>query len=176
MTYDAREARRSVEEPRSSAWHDWPGGPLVPAPPPDGGAAGHRWRRALLGATVAALIAAALWPRSAPVTDRRTGGAGLWNVELASSGARPVTALVFGEEAGVHLVRLPAAGATEEERRRIPVRLARGDVYMVSLGRPGLDVRSASPPGTPPMRFTARARFVKLFRDQRGTGVRTGWW
>ena len=91
-----------------------------------------------------------------------------------SAGSRPVTALVFGEEAGVHLVTVPAADGSAEPRR-LPTRLAAGDVYMVSLGWDDLSVASASPKGSEPMRFGAQGRFVKLFKDGRQTGIRT-WW
>ena len=183
MREDDRGTLHSSERERSRSWFEWPGGVPVHVRVPSGTTPYHdatprRSRRMIALSVIAgALLAAALlWPQSTPVaTPAATAGA-RWNVDLASAGVRPVTALVFGVEAGVHLVRVPAAGASEEERRRVPARLAAGDVYMVSLGREALSVHSTSPTGSAPMAFTARARFVRLYHTPRATGIRTGWW
>lgn len=140
---------------------------------PIGGTSRRLWRAAFCAGT-AFCLASALWTRT-PVVATSRDVAATWNVELSSAGAHPVTALVFGKEAGVHLVSIPGTDATPEERRRIPARLAAGNVYMVSLGRSDLHVHTASPPGTPPMAFAAQARFVQLFKSKGGTGIRTSW-
>jgi hypothetical protein len=155
---------------------DWVNGSALPSSRRQTATAARRpWRwLAIVCAGTAACLAVAFWPRA--VTDKTPPrGAAIWNVELSSSGTSPVTALVFGEEAGVHLVRIPGADATAEERRRIPARLGAGNVYMVSLGRSGLDVRTTSPPGDSPMSFSAQARFVTLFKSRTATGIRTSW-
>jgi hypothetical protein len=134
--------------------------------------------RALRGAAAAGVLAAVIsggmfftkgsTAPTPPVAPR-------WEVDVASAGTRPVRALVFGSEAGVHLVRVPPAGASPSERRTIITRVALGDVYMVSLGRSPLAVRTESPPSIRGMSFTATARFVKLYQRPDATGIRTGW-
>jgi hypothetical protein len=152
------------------------GGALVP-PPQTPIARTTRFRSALVGMslllTVGIVAAFAWWTRS---TTEPIGSAAQWDLQLASAGAQPVTALVFGREAGIHLVQLPAAGGSAELRRSIPVRLGQGSVYMVSLGRERLGISAASPPGAAPMQFVADGRFVKLLQTPEITGVRTGWW
>jgi hypothetical protein len=177
LVRDDRALRDAVRDgPASTIGDQWPeAGPLAHVPQPEPAGAVRRRRRWLTG--LAAILAlGALWVRSTDVNARASGDNGLWNIELASNGARPVTALVFGQDAGVHLVRVPVAGSAPDERSRIPVRLARGNVYLMSLGRDGLDVSTASPPGAPPVAFTAHARFVKLVKSPRATGIQTGWW
>jgi hypothetical protein len=165
--------RTDYEAPPSRQWIDKPSAssPLLHSQR----AKGHRrfWRAVLYVGT-AICLSLAYWPRATASSPPASAGAS-WNVELTSTGAKPVTALVFGREAGVHLVRIPDASATPEERRRVPARLAAGDVYMVSLGWSQLDVHTSSPKGTAPMTFGAQARFVRLFKDTRGTGIRTSW-
>jgi hypothetical protein len=131
--------------------------------------------RGVMLVTVATLIGVAVWPRSRPTSQHGAAAASYWNLELSSAGTKPVTALVFGDEAGVHLVQLPGSGASAEERQRVPVRLGSGDVYMMSMGWSGLDVRTSSPAGSAPMSFGAQARFVKLFKSANGTGIQTSW-
>lgn len=131
------------------------------------------WRTVLLASATLAL-AVALWPR-ASTANRHSDVAPRWNVELSSTSRHPVTALVFGREAGLHFVSVPGTDASGEERRRIPARLGAGDVYMMSLGWSPLQVHTSSPRGTAPMSFSARARFVTLFVEPRGTGIRTSW-
>lgn len=140
----------------------------------EGGNRSRRLRRNALLATAVLGLAVAFWPRSS-IATLPAGAAPRWNVELSSTGRHPVTALVFGKEAGVHLVSVPGTDATADERRRIPARLGNGDVYMVSLGWSPLEVHATSPRGTAPMSFAAQARFVRLFAEQRGTGISTSW-
>jgi hypothetical protein len=171
-----REVRHASDPGRSTTWFEWPGGVPIHLPGPTAVNPLRSRRLLVLGLIAGALLAALLWRRSSPVSAPITAVGARWNVDLASAGGRPVTALVFGREAGVHVVRVPAAGASEEEQRRVSARLANGDVYMVSLGREVLSVHSKSPAGTAPMAFTARARFVKLYHTPQATGIRTGWW
>lgn len=174
---DDREPRDAVRDGQTSNnWDQWPPpGPLAPVPQPEPARPGHH-RRWWLMAAATTLGLGALWVRWTDVNPRASANGALWNIELASNGARPVTALVFGQDAGVHLVRVPVVGSAPDERSRVPVRLARGDVYMVSLGRDGLDVSTTSPPDAPRMAFTAHARFVKLVNSPGATSIRTGWW
>lgn len=144
--------------------------PLATAPPVR--SSSRRWR---FLARVMAGLAATAWPRGSKPTAV-TRPAPEWNVELSSAGSAPVIALVYGQEAGVHVVRIPGSEAAAGERRRIAARLARGDVYMVSLGARGLQVHTQGPPGSNVVSMSATARFVKLSERAEGTGIRTGWW
>jgi hypothetical protein len=177
LVHDDRDPRDAVrDDPTWNNWDQWPpASPLAPVPKPEPARSALRRYWWLTGAA-AILALGALWMRWTDVNSRTSGDSTLWNIELASNGTRPVTALVFGQDAGIHLVRVPVAGSAPDERGRIPVRLARGNVYLMSLGRDGLDVSTASPPGSPPMAFTAHARFVKLVKSPRATGIQTGWW
>jgi hypothetical protein len=176
MLENDRDRETTVRDDSASTFRDyWPGGALAPqSRQAIATARRRRWTlvssSALLGVS---LIAGALWTRGSTAA---TSSVAQWDLQLASGGAQPVTALVFGHEAGIHLVQLPAAGGAAELRRSIPVRLGQGDVYMVSLGRNRLEISAASPPGSVPMRFAAEGRFVKLVHTSEATGVRTGWW
>ncbi|MEP6999865.1 MAG: hypothetical protein ABI969_05270 [bacterium] len=119
---------------------------------------------------VAVLLA---WPVASET--RANAGTGAWDLELAADGSEPVTALVFGEETGIHLMTLPPSSANAPAARHLPVRVGVDDIHMISFGRAGLRVHTKSPPGGPPMSFSAQARVVTLFSNARGTGVRTGW-
>ena len=87
------------------------------------GRAGVRtlWRPALwiLG-TVAVLVA---WPPSS--AGRATSTRATWDLEITADGDQPVTALVYGEGSGIHLLTVPAAGATAAERGHLPTLVAR---------------------------------------------------
>lgn len=124
---------------------------------------------------LAALIAAGYLAASAGGSHPIPATAANWDIEIASAGAHPVTAIVYGREAGLHIVRVPAASAPADERRRVAARLGAGDVYLVSLGRDPLAVETAAPAGAPPMRLGARSRFVKLSQHGGRTSVQTGW-
>ena len=150
--------------PRSSA---------IPVAPAIG--SGLRRRLLTLAAIIAALGAAAYLAAAAARSDPTPATAASWDIEIASAGAHPVTAFVYGREAGLHLVRVPAASAPAAERRRVAARLGAGDVYLVSLGADPLTVETAAPAGAPPMRLGARSRFVTLSQKGGRTSVRTGW-
>jgi hypothetical protein len=120
--------------------------------------------------TAAVLLA---WPT--PSTRRAVGTRSTWDLEITADGDQPVTALVYGEGSGIHLLTAPAAGADAAEREHLPIRLATGDVHMISLGRNGLRVRAIAPVGGPLISATAQARSITLFSNAKGSGVRTGW-
>ena len=129
------------------------------------------WRPAvwILG-TVAVLLA---WPHAS--ARRATGPQSTWDLEITADGDQSVTALVFGEGSGVHLINVPGAGADVSERRHLPIRPATGDVHVISLGRNGLSVRTYAPPGGPLISASARARSITVVSDAKGSGIRTGW-
>jgi hypothetical protein len=176
MLENDRDRKTTVRDDSASTFRDyWPGGALA-TQSRRAIARARRRRWTLVGSSVllsVALIAGALWTRGSTAA---TSSAAQWDLQLASGGAQPVTALVFGQEAGIHLVQVPASGGSAELRRSIPVRLGQGNVYMVSLGRDRLEISAASPRGAVPMRFAAEGRFVKLVHTSGATGVRTGWW
>jgi hypothetical protein len=120
--------------------------------------------------TVAVLLA---WPT--PSTRRAASTRSAWDLEITADGDQPVTALVYGEGNGIHLLTVPAAGADVAERGHLPIRPATGDVHMISLGRHGLSVRTTAPAGGPLISATAHARAITLFSNAKGSGVRTGW-
>ena len=98
-----------------------------------------------------------------------------WDLEITADGDQSVTALVYENGSGVHLITVPGAGADESERRHLPIRPARGDVHMISLGWNGLSVRTSAPPGGPLISASARARSITLVSDAEGSRIRTGW-
>ena len=51
-------------------------------------------------------------------------------------GDRPVTALIYGDEVGVQLVRVSAASEGRSAPRLIPARLAKGEIHILSLNLP----------------------------------------
>jgi hypothetical protein len=110
-----------------------------------------------------------------PLDSPGSSPAPTWSVEMTTTGDRAVTALVYGREAGIHLVRVPAATAASSVARVIPARLAKGELHMVSLGLSTLRVRTASPAAVPRMSFMAESRVITAFQSRAGTGVRT-WW
>ena len=134
-----------------------------------------QWRWAMLFAAMLGIIVVGALATRAPNTPI-AGASPEWNIELSASGTEPVRALVFGEEAGIHLVSIPATGASIEDRRRVAARLAQGDVYLMSLGRSPLQVRTSGPPGVRGVTLSADARFVKLFQRPDRIGITTGWW
>ena len=134
--------------------------------------------RTIRSATLAVVVSfclagSSLWRHASRDVSAAKGGS--WSVELSAAGLEPVTALAYGREAGLHLVTVPGRDAPLEERRRLPVRLAAGNVYFVSLGRTGLTVHSESPSDSPRISLSAQSRFVTLFQSARVTGIATSW-
>jgi hypothetical protein len=176
---DRDESHGSYRERPAESWESPGYGPLVPSAAP-GLARPSRMsslrRSVFISAVSVALLVAMSWARSELFPGRAAAIAAPWDIDLTSAGAEPVTALVFGREAGVHLVRLPSGRDSRAVPRRVPASIGQGDVYMVSLGWSALDARSASPPGSPRMAFAAHGRFVKMFQRPSGTGISTYWW
>lgn len=171
--------RPVADRPESNAY--LPGAGALANQPRDNRPRDRRLSRisaAVLTVTTVAAVIVALALRPSSARPDLAPHEGAWSVDLNSAGLSPVTALVFGKEAGVHLVTVPAADGSAEPRR-LPTRLSAGDIYMVSLGWNDLSVTSASPKGSARMAFGAQGRFVKLFKDRRATGIATGirtWW
>ena len=102
-------------------------------------------------------------------------GAAAWSIELTALGNAPVSAFIWGEEAGIHLVRIPVMTAGPNASRVIAARLGRGELHMVSLGRAGLRARAVAPAGAPAGSWRADGHVITAFQTSSGTGVRT-WW
>ena len=172
MRYFDRE--RCREEPAVSDIAAAEAGHLIHQAKPVSRGLRHRWWGAVVIGALA-LVLSGLW-RSGPTAMPSGAPAPEWAIGLTSSGAAPVSALVFGKEAGIHLVRIPGSSAPPEEQRRVLARLASGEVYMVSLGGRELRVSSKGPPGSGVIAMAATGRFVKLYQRPGITGISTGWW
>ena len=136
------------------------------------------WRiRGSVVASVAVLFAATrLLPvLASPLTTATAVDAPAWMVELTSAGTRPVTALIYGDEVGLQLVRVPAASEGQSAARLIPARLAKGELHIIALDLSTLRAQAHAPKGAPPMSWTASGRFITAFQSKTGTGVRVGW-
>jgi hypothetical protein len=91
-----------------------------------------------------------------------------WEIKVSSAGTRPVTAFVYGKEAGFQLVRIPPKGSS----RSIPARLGEAPVFMVSLGWSRIVATGEAPPGHRPVSWSAEGRVVQAFSNKQSTGVR----
>jgi hypothetical protein len=130
-------------------------------------------RRKIVGAVlVAALcvgaLAKTLWPVAGALGSTEVGP---WDVRINSGGARSVVVLAYGREAGLHLIRVPAASQQTPASGLLSAKIGPSPLYLISLGRAPLDV-SAIAPGSS-QSWTARGRVIQAFKDSRGTGVRT---
>ena len=137
-----------------------------------------RWRLAgvaVLCVGLAVAVSLMVWSISSPLAVSPAGAAPAWSVEITAAGAEPITALVYGEEAGLHLVRVPAANAPGADARTISARLAKGELHMISLGRASLRARANAPSGAAPMAWSAEGHIITAFQNPQGTGVRTSW-
>lgn len=159
----------TFKERAGKGWHDPVEAPLVVRP---GGAPqkAKRIRRKMLLAGVTIVAACLTW-LAWPANDAlgATEG-GPWNVKMASASTRSMVVLVYGKEAGLHLLRVPgSSGGTA------PAALSANmgqSLYVMSLGRSPLEVSADSPPDQQPVSWNARGRLIKAFRNEQGTGVR----
>lgn len=138
----------------------------------------RRWRLSAVGlvfAGFAAAVSLIISSISSPLAVSASGAAAAWSVEITAAGAESITALVYGEEAGLHLVRVPGANAPSAESRTISARLARGELHMISLGRTSLRARATAPNNVAPMAWSAEGHIITAFKNAEGTGVRTSW-
>ena len=164
------------EEPpaafREQAKHEWDipvDAPLVVRPEAVPVVQRRRRRRLLVAA--AALVASGfVWVAMAAIGSLGTTDVGHWDMQMTSTSKRSTVALVYGKEAGVHLLRVPgtSGGATPT---RLPAKLGQA-VYVVSLGRSLIEVSAVAPANHRPISWSAHGRVIKAFKDERGTGVR----
>ena len=137
-----------------------------------------RWRLATGAALLLAVVVGArslLSILTSPLPASSVGSAAAWSIEITAAGSKPVTALIYGEEAGFHLVRVPAAAATRDEARVIAARLGKGEVHMLSLGFSGLRAHAVAPAGAPKVSWHAEGHVITAYQRASGTGVRTSW-
>lgn len=136
--------------------------------PEAGSAAKGSIRRRFLSAGALGLVAAAflLWPKGAVVP-----AAGAWDLEIASNSSHTTTALVFGRNAGLHVLSVPSRESGKAPAR-ILANIREGDVWFVGLGRSALQVEARAPAGET-MAFTATARVIRTVHGNGMTGVRT---
>lgn len=118
-------------------------------------------------------------PANVPAANGLASGtstaAPLWNIEITSATDQPVTALVYDEQSGISLIRVPAAGASKDEIAVIGARLARGDVRIISLGRSSLKAHSVEPGNAPSIKWSATGRIITAYQHKDATGVRMSW-
>lgn len=120
-------------------------------------------------------VIAVLWPKSVPLASSAEPQP--WTIEVMSNGARPVRALAYGREAGLHLITVQPKDAPAEDRRSVSARLGEDDVYLLSLGWSNLAVATSAPAGLRggPIELAANARMLRFYRNETGTFVRTSW-
>ena len=131
----------------------------------------RRWRVwALAAATIALMLGISIAPRLAPVPQADVGAVGAWDISVSSASDRPVTAIMYGETIGLHIVRLPSASSSPYTLIR--ANLGERGVTMISIGRSSLVLQGRANAADPPYASAASAtsRFITIDRK----GVRTG--
>lgn len=161
----------------SHAWRHSADRALVATPPTPPPSPKRRRTVFLVALAVHALIVAIVvsrvtGPAQVPVAPVSMGD---WNIEMESAGRGPLTALVYGPETGLHLVEVPAAGASAAEKRKMTAKLGKGHVRMISFGRSSLQIKATSPADAKGATLGARGRIITVYSDATGSGVRTGW-
>jgi hypothetical protein len=119
------------------------------------------------GALAVSCLAWFLWPMAGTLGTTEVGP---WDMKMTSGGSQSVVALVYGKEAGLHLLRVPSSKGTAPAL--LSSRVGNSPLYMISLGRAPLAVEAVAPPGLPIKKWSARGRVIQAFKDERGTGVR----
>ena len=136
------------------------------------------WRYvSVLAAAVAILYAVSqtLAVFASPLASASAGDAPAWMIELSATGNSPVTALIYGDEVGFQVVRVPAASEGKSAPRLIPARLAKGEIHIVALNLATLHAQASAPEGAPAMSWVANAPFITAYQKKGATGVRVGW-
>ena len=136
------------------------------------------WRSlGVLVAAVAVIYAApvVLAAFATSLTSANAADAPAWMIELSATRPSAVTALIYGDDVGFQLVRVPPVSAGQNMPRLVPARLARGEVHFVSLSLSKLTVRASAPKGSPAMSFSATGPIITVFQNKNATGVRGGW-
>ena len=131
---------------------------------------------AMLGTATIALVLRGLASLvAAPLVSSIGGVAPAWMIEVTTTSSAPTTALLYGRDVGVQLVRVPPRRGSVNEPRLVPARLAKGEVHFVSLDFTPLHVHAASPKGAQVMSFDATGQIITAYHKPREIGVRVGW-
>jgi hypothetical protein len=132
-----------------------------------------RRRKVLGGGLAVALVLGAvvktLWPVAGTLGSTEVGP---WDVRVSSGSAHSAVVLAYGKEAGLHVIRVPASSERTPTSALLSARIGPSPLYLISLGRSPLEVNAIAPTSDH-LAWKARGRFIKAFRDHRGTGVRT---
>jgi len=174
MNPDAEDRPTKYRERPEGRWEVPSSGPVVARADFTLGVAERSRRRRLLGSVAGmvlllGLLAKIVWPVAGASGSPEFGP---WDVRMTSGGARSVVALVYGKEAGLHLIRVPAS-ANGSQPALLSAKLGEAPLYVVSLGRAPLEVTAIAPAADQSISWAARGRFIQSFIDSRGTGVRT---
>jgi hypothetical protein len=171
----------AVRTPGHDEWQQHQSHPLVDTMPPavvQTARARRGWQYLSIVAALAAVVYAAsrvLAVFAAPLTTVSAADAPAWMIELSATGDRPVTALIYGDEVGLQVVRVPAASEGKGAPRLIPARLAKGEIHIVALNLATLHAQASAPKGAPAMAWTATGPVITAFQKKDATGVRIGW-
>lgn len=94
-----------------------------------------------------------------------------WHLQLRSVGHRANRVLLYGKQSGFHIVRLPAADDFFDDRSVIPPTLVDREVWLVALGEKRFHLRG-NPGNSDEMSFSGNGRVMKVYRNERATGIR----
>lgn len=133
----------------------------------------RRWRVwAFAAATIAIMFGISLAPRLAPVPQADVGAVGAWDISVSSASDRPVTAIMYGETIGLHIVRLPSASSSPYTLIR--ANLGERGVTLISIGRSSLALQGSTNATDPAYARAASAtsRFITIDRKGISTGIR----
>ena len=86
-----------------------------------------------------------------------------WMIEVTTTNATPTTALLYGSDVGVQLVRVPAGRGSTDAPRLVPARLANGELHVISLDLAPLHVHASAPQGAAPMSFDAASPIITAY-------------
>lgn len=117
---------------------------------------------------MAGILAEPLEPINAP-------NAPAWQVQVSTNSAKGGIVLAYGAEVGVQVLRIPAKGATGDNARVIPARIARGELHLVTLSWNALHVEAPGAPGSGVVSVSASAPIITIFQSPKMSGIRGGW-
>lgn len=127
---------------------------------------------AFAAATIAVMLGISLAPPLAPVQQADVGAVGAWDIKVSSASDRPVTAIMYGETIGLHIVRLPPASSSPYTLFR--ANLGERGVTMISIGRSSLALEGSTNATDPAYARAvgATSRFITIDQEGVSTGIR----
>ena len=171
MTSGEQARALGYHEPVEGAWDIPSAAPLATVGDRKASLAKRSSRRKVITrvAAVGLLLVAlkVLWPVAGTLGTTEVGP---WDVRINSDGTRSVVVIAYGREAGLHLMRVPAASEGLSAAALLSARVGDRPLYMISLGRAPLEVSAVAPNAR--QSWKARGRVIQAFKDDRGTGVR----